>query len=385
MLALWMMFCRNLTQRFQRRLSLFLSLIRATKVSTPRITRPERQMQKRTTEFHFKKQKPNETLSLDQRGELIYQQRDWGGKEGKRGGSQLLPRSPFLKHNTSESPFSFHDLLPNHSALRATLSERYAAFATESTYKIRPCFSYPLPPTCWQATSWQLSVAWHSLVPLGLRALLSAAWHSLVPHGLSAFPPEPSSLGRGAREQPCASCFTTEPWGATVCKLLQPAFPFRGAKPALRAFFRYDILSLTTAFDEAPTFSQWDPAFSFRRVATRPSTMCLGATVCKLLHTRAPGAIVYKLLQPGCSANLVNRRVRLQDWRLTVWSEETFAPRPPYCSQLPNSGSTRHLLCRSKTTHHTHDTVRDAGRSAQRTTAEKPEVASRRRMVSWTL
>ena len=141
-------------------------------------------------------------------------------------------------------------------------------------------------------------------------------------------PPEPSSLGRCAREQPSTSCYTHGPWE-------QPS---------------------TCCCNQA-ALQPW---------ITAPSVHKTGDSTGKSSSFQLPGTL----------------RCRLA---FQLWSEETFASRPPYCSELPNSSSTCHLLCRSKTTQHTHDTVREAGRSAQRTTAEKPEVASRRRMVIWTL
>ena len=141
-------------------------------------------------------------------------------------------------------------------------------------------------------------------------------------------PPEPSSLGRCAREQPSTNCYTRGP----------------REQPSTSCHNRAALQPWTTA----------------------PSVHKRGGSTGKSSSFQLPGTL----------------RCRLA---FQLWSEETFAPRPPYCSQLPNSSSTCHLLCRSKTTQHTHDTVRDAGRSAQRTTVQKPEVARRRRMVSWPL
>ena len=156
MFALWVLFCRNLTQRFQRRLSLFLSLIRATKVSTPRITKPEQPMQNEPQSSTPKKTKTNETHSQNS-GANSKTNRGTGGKE---------------EHDTSETPFSFHDFLPAERCAvlpQSRLTKSGHAFGTHERFA--PESSLPTSTTCWEATSWQLSVAWHSLVPLGLLAL----------------------------------------------------------------------------------------------------------------------------------------------------------------------------------------------------------------------
>ena len=79
---------------------------------------------------------------------------------------------------------------------------------------------------------------------LAYELLLSAAWHSLVPPGLSAFPPEHCcSLAR----RPHLASGTLPSRSAVSQPIPHDACGHGGS---------------TTAYDEAPTFRQWDPAFS---------------------------------------------------------------------------------------------------------------------------
>ena len=185
----------------------------------------------------------------------------------------------------------------------------------------------------------------------------------------------------------------TAPWRGVHVQSVGPGLPVpRCRNPSL-------VTSSATTFGPDHRFLTRHPARAFLARATSP-----GETVCKLLHNRTVGAIVCKLLLPGCSATQANRTVRVQDRRLyrtspcfrlpgmwpfsfgsspigTVPSADVKTPLescpPKTCASLFGAWCHTVLLATTKlpldlplplqqeTTQHSNHTVRDLTRGAQ--------------------
>ena len=156
-----------------------------------------------------------------------------------------------------------------------------------------------------------------------------------------------------------------------------PAFPFRSAKPDLRAFPRYDILSSTTAFDEAPTFCQLGPgllvtqcrnpslvtslstAFGFRSLRTDEVSLTLSTTLLAVFSLPQDFTVARYLTRLSLSLSTTFFAVFSlpQDCSVARYLTRLSLQRTPCCSQLPNSK--RLATCSTQHTNHNQKHTRE--------------------------